>query len=274
MSRHEFTDLRRLWIVCGLLVWWVAPGRLVGEPKPAAVSSFNSYVSVVEGRLSQQHRSQDPFLPLMTLSSQSVQRLREGELIIEQLTPPRGADSSGALLHHWRGTAFVPRAKAVDFERLLRDFNSYPQHFSPQVVQARVLARQDDHLQALMRVRQKHVITVVLDTTYDVTFGRPDAQHGYSISRSTRISEIDAPGTDRERALNSSEEHGFLWRLNTYWSYEERDGGLYIQIESISLSRSIPNGLGWALRHYVESVPRESLEFTLRAARSAIQEKV
>jgi hypothetical protein len=71
--------------------------------------------------------------------------------------------------------------------------------------------------------------------------------------------------------LNSSEEHGFLWRLNTYWSYEERDGGLYLQIESISLSRSIPLGLGWALRPYVESVPRESLEFTLRSARNAIR---
>jgi hypothetical protein len=71
--------------------------------------------------------------------------------------------------------------------------------------------------------------------------------------------------------LNSSEEHGFLWRLNTYWTYEERDGGLYMQIESVSLSRSIPVGLGWALRPYVESVPRESLEFTLRSARNAIR---
>jgi hypothetical protein len=204
-------------------------------------------------------------------ASQSEQRVRREEPIIEQLTPPTGADLSGALLHHWRGTTFVPGAKAADFEQLLRDFNAYPQYFSPQVLQSRVLTRQDDHLQALMRVRQKHVITVVMDTTYDVTFGRLDAQHAYSTSRSTRTSEIDSPGTDRERALNSSEEHGFLWRLNTYWSYEERDGGLYIQIESISLSRSIPLGLGWALRPYVESVPRESLEFTLRSARNAIQ---
>ena len=52
-----------------------------------------------------------------------------------------------------------------------------------------------------MRVRQRHVITVVMDTVYDVTFGRLDAQHGYSISRSTRISEIDSPGTGGERVL-------------------------------------------------------------------------
>ena len=199
-------------------------------------------------------------------------RLRREELIIEQLTPRTGADFSGALLHHWRGTAFAPGAKAADFERLMREF----QRLSAALLSLRCFRRefssqQGDHLQVSMRVRQQHVITVVMDTTYDVTFGRFDAQHGYSISRSTRISEIDSPGTARERALSASEEHGFLWRLNTYWSYEERDGGLYMQVESVSLTRSIPTGLGWALRPFVESVPRESLEFTLRSTCNAIQ---
>ncbi len=122
-----------------------------------------------------------------------------------------------------------------------------------------------------MRVRQRQVITVVMDSTYEVSFGRLDLRHGYSISRSTRIQEIDSPGTSRERALTPDEEHGFLWRLNTYWSYEERDGGLYMQIESVSLTRSIPTGMGWAVRPFVQSVPRGSLEFTLSSARKALR---
>jgi hypothetical protein len=175
------------------------------------------------------------------------------------------------MLHDWRGTAFAAGAKAADFERLMKDFNAYPQHFSPQVLQAKTLSQQGDHFVATMRVRQHHVITVVLDTTYDITFGQLDARHGYSISRSTRISEIDSPGTRNERALKPDEDHGFLWRLNTYWSYEERDGGLYMQIESVSLARSIPTGLGWAVGPFVESVPRESLEFTLRSTCNALR---
>jgi hypothetical protein len=197
--------------------------------------------------------------------------LRRGELIVEPLTPLGGAELPGALLHHWRGTAFAPGATAGDFERLMRDFSDYPQHFGPDVVQAGVRPSPDGHLQAWMRVRQRQVITVVMDSSYDVSFGQLDIRHGYSISQSIRIAEIDSPGTDRERALSSSEEHGFLWRLNTYWSYEERDGGLYMQIESVSLTRSIPTGLGWAVRPFVESVPRESLEFTLRSACNAIR---
>jgi hypothetical protein len=155
----------------------------------------------------------------------------------------------------------------------MRDFPSYPQHFAPQVMQARVLAADGDHMQARMRVRQHHVITVVMDTTYDMNFGRLDARHGYSISHSTRIDEIDDAGTARERVLGMREQHGFLWRLNTYWSYEQRDGGLYLQIEAVSLTRAVPTGLGWVIGPYVKSVPRESLEFTLRSACDALRQK-
>jgi hypothetical protein len=248
------------------------PHLLIGEPTPAAISSFNSYSKAVESRLAQQHRLPNTFLAHPSSDPENMKmRLREGELIIEKLTPSADVNFSGALLHHWRGTAFAHGAKAADFERLVRDFNSYPQHFSPQVIQAKVLTQGADRMQVWMRVRQKHVITVVMDTTYDITFGQLDAQHGYSISESTRIAELEAAGTSAERTLSANEDHGFLWRLNAYWSYAERDGGLYLQIEAISLTRSIPRGVGWAVQPYIESIPRESLEFTLRSACNALQ---
>jgi len=273
MKRHPFPDFRRhsaVAAVWSLLLCAAAPTGFAAEPTPAAIAAFNSYAQAIESRLAQQHRSQDCFLPLPVPASQSELRLRRGELIVERLTLSSDAELPGALLHHWRGTAFAAGAKAGDFERVMRDFNSYPHYFSPQVVQAKVLMQQGDNTQAVMRVRQHHVIAVVMDTTYDVSFGQLDARHGYSNSRSTRIAEIDAAGTAQERALHADEEHGFLWRLNTYWSYEERDGGLYLQIESVSLTRSIPRGLAWVVGPFVESVPRESLEFTLRSVCSAL----
>jgi len=271
MKRRQLFDSRTFSVACWLGLFVAGPGRAVGEPTPAAVSAFNIYVGAVEARLAQQHRSPAGFLVSKGSAAQSEMRLRRGESIVEQLTASAGGALPGALLHDWRGTAFAAGATAADFERLMKDFNAYPQYFSPQVVQARVITRDGDRVEASMRVRQRHVLTVVMDTEYDIGFGRLDAQHGYSVSRSTRIAEIDSPGTSGERALNSSEEHGFLWRLNTYWSYEERDGGLYMQVESVSLTRSIPRGLGWAVGPFVESVPRDSLEFTLRSACNALR---
>lgn len=270
--KRQFSDSKTCFPIFGLLLLLLSPpGSLAAEPTPAAISGFNTYIGSVEARLAQQHRSSDAFVAPVGSASQTEARLRRGELMVENLTPSSGAVVSGAMRYHWRGTAFAAGAKAADFERLMKDFNAYPQHFSPQVLQARVLTQQGDRLQASMRVKQHHVITVVMDTAYDISYSRLDARHGYSISRSTRISEIDSPGTRSERALNSSEEHGFLWRLNTYWSYEERDGGLYMQIESVSLTRSVPRALDWAIRPFVESVPRESLEFILRSTCNALR---
>ena len=227
------------------------------EPSTQAVDAFNLYIAALESRLARQHRTPETFLAPTTSEPR-------GGYIVERVA---GESPQGGLLHHWRGTAFAPGATAADFERLMRNFDGYPKTFAPQVMQASVLTSGGDAMRASMRVKQKHVITVVMDTAYDVSFGRLDAQHGWSVSRSTKISEIGSTGN----AIPAADEHGFLWRQNTYWSYEERDGGLYMQIESVSLTRSIPTGLGWVVRPFVESVPRESLEFTLRAVCAALK---
>jgi hypothetical protein len=269
MTLRQVSRYRLLFLILGLLTIVAGPSCAMGEPSPAAVAAFNAYINPVESRLARQHQSRNDFLARLT--AQDEKRLQQGELIIEPITPLTGSPLPGALLHDWRGTAFVAGAKVADFERLMRDIAAYPQHFSPQVLQARVLMQQGDHLQAMMRVRQKHILTVVMDTSYDITFGRLDEPHGYSISRSTKISEIGSPGTSDEHVLSADEEHGFLWRLNTYWSYEERDGGLYMQIESVSLTRSVPTGLNWVVQPFIEKIPRESLEFTLRSTCNALR---
>ena len=174
------------------------------------------------------------------------------------------------MLHHWQGTAFVPGATAAAFEHLLRDLPAYPQHFAPEVLRASLNTSAGDHLQTTLRVREHHVLTVTLDTAYDLTFSHPGPRRGSCTSRSTRITEIANPGTPAEHPLSPADAHGFLLRLNTYWTWQERDGGLYLQVETVSLSRAIPQGLSWALRPYVDSVPRDSLAFTLRSAREAL----
>ncbi|MGA7158027.1 MAG: hypothetical protein WBY53_14325 [Acidobacteriaceae bacterium] len=271
MNTRRSVTSHRISIAIAVLLFLDGPRLLMAEPTRAAAAAFNAYCTSVEARLAQQHRSQGTFLVLTENPREETSRLQRGELIVERLAPPEDAALSGAMLHHWRGTAFVHGATPADFERLMRDFNAYPQHFAPQVLAAKTLSHNGDEMQAWMRVRQRHVITVVMDATYDITYGHLDGSHGYSISRSTDVEEMEATGGGGEQALGPSEEHGFLWRLNTYWSYEERDGGLYLQVEAVSLTRSIPRGLGWAIGPYVESVPRQSLEFTLRSACDALR---
>ena len=66
---------------------------------------------------------------------------------------------------------------------------------------------------------------------------------------------------------------GFLWRLNSYWRFQEENGGVFVECESISLSRAIPFGLGWLLKGIIESVPQESLESTLTSIREGVTKR-
>ena len=249
---------RRISVVCGVVVLAVPA---VAEAPVKAVAGYERYISGVEARLVGQHWSDLGFVVGVDSGAGVSARVRGGDVVVERLTPDGGDALPGAVVHHWRGTVFVPGATAAEVERLMRGFDAYPRVFAPQVVSAKVMSSNGDHMQVAMRVRQQHVITVVMDTSYDVTFARLDVRDGYSLSRSTRVQEV------------GGEDHGFLWRQNTYWSWAERDGGVYLQMESVSLTRAVPRGLGWAVGPFVESVPRESVEFTLRAVSAAPQTK-
>ncbi len=267
---HSPTRLRNL--LAALLVVLASPASTPAQTSPPATLAFDRYVHAVEQRLNTQHAS-----PATFLAPANDQRLHNGEILVEPVHEPTGpaileAAGGNTMLHHWRGTAFVPHAHAANFEHLLRDLPAYPQRFSPEVLRAAVLSSNPggDHLQTALRVRQHHGLTVTLDTTYDLTFSHPNPLRGCSTSRSLRITEIANPNTPAEHPLSPADEHGLLLRLNTYWTWEERPDGLYLQIETVSLSRAIPTGLGWALRPYVDSIPRDSLTFTLRSARNAL----
>lgn len=240
------------------------------EPTARATAAFNLYLTSLEARLDRQHRSPQQFL-VNSRDSAAWNRLLSGELLIESVPSDGATEMPGALLHHWRGTAFIPGATAAEFEQTLRDFASYPKRFAPDVAKVAILREQGNWAAIQMRLMQKHVLTVWLDADYNVTFGELDAMHRYAASRSRSIEEITAQGTKYEHALSAAESHGFLWRQNTYWSWEECENGLLIQIETVSLSRDIPFGLDWALRPYINSVPRNSLTFTLSHVRDALQ---
>jgi len=262
---------RWVWVLAGVVLGVGGAGLAVAQPNAAAVAGYDAYVRGLEGRLAVQHRSDLGFLVgVDTMGGVLRDRLRAGEFVVEPVAYA-GPELPGAMLSHWRATAFVPGARGADFVRLMQDFDGYPKVFAPEVLAARGLGQSDGRTTMTMRVRQQHGITVVMDTAYAVSFGQLDAGHGYSASRSTQIGEIASAGTRDERVLRADEEHGFLWRQNTYWSYAERDGGLYVQVESVSLSRAVPRGLGWAVGPFVEKVPRESLEFTLRSVVKALR---
>ncbi|HYM77173.1 MAG TPA: hypothetical protein VE377_14465 [Candidatus Dormibacteraeota bacterium] len=251
-----------------------AEGGLAQEPP--TVRAFDQYVAKAEARVAQERSATSSFLQIESRAADErkarMVRLRQGEVIIEKQgdTP---TEIPGGLIHDWVGTVFIPKVTVAQVLSLIQDYDHSTVYYSPDVMQSRLVSRRGGDFQVFMRLRKKKVITVVLDTEYSVHYGRLDATHQYSFSRSTRVSEIADPGAPTEHALTQGHDHGFMWRLNSYWAFEQVDDGVLVECEAISLTRDIPPGLGWVVGPFVQSIPRESLQFTLDATRKALAAK-
>jgi hypothetical protein len=180
----------------------------------------------------------------------------------------------GALLHHWRGAAFVRDATPKDLLAVLRDFSQYPRRYAPQVVAARALSDNRETATLAVRFKEQRVLTIVLDGEYNVETRLFGNDRGYSVSRSSHLWQIDDPGTAHERRRPEGQDDGFLWRLNSYWSFTRMRGGLQMECEAVSLTRDVPPGLGWLIKPIISNLPREALEFILRATKSALTENL
>jgi hypothetical protein len=173
------------------------------------------------------------------------------------------------LIHHWFGSVFVPKVK---LETLLNWVKNYDQHhrYFTEVEASKLLARDADTFRVFFRFVRKKVVTVRYNTEHTVIYRHHGEGRETSRSFTTKIAELQNAGTTSEMEKPIGDDSGYLWRLNSYWRFKEQDGGVVIECESISLSRSIPFGLGWLIKRFVESVPQESLQSTLESIRDGV----
>jgi len=260
----------------------VAPGgsalSAAGDLAPHTLAGFHRYAAATEERVLEQVQPQGPFLYLDYLPQRDRDRilgdLRRGEMYMEPLET-RDADGDeikikDGLVHHWLGAVYIPGVGLEETLQLIQDYDRHSEIYAPAVEAAHIIERDGDHFEVFMRFRKKKVITVVMDTVHDVRYVNLAADRTYSISRTTSVREVKDPGTRAEVALADGEGGGFLWRINSYWRFLERDGGTYIECESISLTRTIPFMVRWLVTPFVNDMPREQLTDLLQATRQAL----
>jgi len=251
----------------------IGAGADAADLSPKTVAAFDRYVQVAERRIGQEVRQPQSFLWADTLGPRKADvlaRLQRGEVIVERMRADGSTDVPDGLLHHWVGTVFVAGRHVGDAVALMQDYNRHSVIFQPNVVQSRTIERRGDTFKFFLRFYMKKVIGVTLNSEHEAQFTTAAPERVYSYIRSTRVAEVVDAGTPSEHEERPGQGHGFMWRLNTYWRFLERDGGTYIQCESITLSRDMPFGLGWLIKPFVTEVPRESLMFTLGRVRAAL----
>jgi hypothetical protein len=240
---------------------------------PKTVAAFDRYVRATEGSMS----ASTQFLWTDSLPEPRRQAaadtLRRGEFVIEPLTTKEAGkdiEIPNGIVHHWVGVVLAPGVTIDQAVALLQDYDRHAAIYKPNVARSKLLSRSGDDFKVYLRFFMKKVISVVVNSEHTAHFTRHAADRVSSRIYSTRIAEVEDPDTPKEREKPVGSDGGYLWRLNSYWRFQQRPEGVYIQCESVTLTRGIPIGFGWMVRPFVTSLPRETLAFTLETTRKAL----
>ena len=250
------------------------------ELKQKTTTAFDRYVAVTEARINNELRPGGTFLYVDDLTENARQssydKLRKGEVLVERRetkSPELSSDVPDGMVHHWVGIIFIPSVTLAELLPIMRDYDRRAELYKPDVIASHLISHQGDDYRFSLRLYQKRFTTVVFNTEYVAHWGEVDPRKTYSHSISTRIAEVkDSDHPDGEE-WPVGEGRGYLWRLNTYWRFEEKDNGVYIQCEALSLTRDIPLGLGWLLKPLVTKIPRESLNRALSQTRAVLEKQ-
>jgi hypothetical protein len=247
------------------------------ELTPETKAAFAKYVEAAEKRMQGSLNATSAFLWLDALlpaeKQKALQQLRAGIVVTDRLEEKisgAGIDVPKGMVHHWVGTVFVPGATVDQTLTLLQDYDQHKNLYKPEVVDSRLISHTGDDFRAFLRFYKKKIIGVTLNTEHEAQYRRLSASRAYSHSHTTKVAEVENAGEKDEHEKAPGKDNGFMWALNSYWRIEERDAGVYVQCEAITLTRSIPALLSPIVKPFVTEVPKESLYTTLNSTRQGL----
>ncbi len=239
--------------------------------KPQTLEAFDAYIREAEAAMEQTLQAAS-FL-WSDVDAARAQQVRDGQVVAQFWAGSGPAKVPDGLIHDWIGAVFIPGSNLDATLALIQDYDNHKNIYGPDVIASRLIHHRDNDFQIYLRLLKKKVITVVLDTDHDVHYRSLDRSRWVCRSHTTRIAEVEQAGSPQEKILPPDTGYGFLWRLYSYWRFQERDGGTSIECRAISLSRDVPFGLGWAIEPIIQKLPKESLIRTLEATREALKSK-
>ncbi len=118
---------------------------------------------------------------------------------------------------------------------------------------------------------QRHVLFVnaAMQAHYRSRDVRLDSRRAYSVVDSTEVRQIEDFGQTTQHLLPADTGSGFIWRIRSLARYEERNGGVLLEVEAMALTRDVPSSLSWLVSPVVNHLSISSLMTSLRQTREA-----
>ena len=264
MAYHhaDWRALRRGALAVALATSTAGAGLLAAELHDETVAAWQRYIAATEQRVAAELADGERFLLLdfredaarlrreVLASGVVVERLHTLDEQGERFKVPKGT------IQHWLGAILVPNATLNDVLDGLQD----------DVLESRVLSRDGDTFELYVKVAlDTPLASAQFNIEQTVEYVRPGGDRAWSRIEGTRIAELEDPGSTDVREKPIGNDSGYLWRMQLFWRYVQVDGGVLVEVEQVTLSRSIPALARWILAPMINGAPRSAMGKTLRA---------
>ncbi len=236
---------------------------------PRTLEAFDAYIHHAEMEMEQTLRDGGPFL-WSDVKGERADEVRRGEILAQFWSGRRPVKVPEGLIHDWIAAAFIPDSSIREVFAVIQEYDNHKNIYKPEVIDSKLIRREGNDFEIYLRLMKKKIITVVLDTDHQVRYRQINRRRWVCRSYTTRIAEVEHAGSREEKVRQPDTGYGFLWRLYSYWAFEERDAGVVAECRAISLTRDVPFGLGWTIEPIIQKLPKESLIHTLEATRQAL----
>jgi hypothetical protein len=234
------------------------------------LKAWDEYIQGTDSRMKQRLAGTTTFL-WIDESTGRRERVHQGEILVEPANQDSPEKVPQGLIHDWLGAVFIPNATINSVFAMLNDYGRYDRFYNPAVSNAKPL----DVLGATRRFslvlsEKAPFVNAAISSDYTSQTIQLDTKRWYTVTYSTRIQQIDNYGQAGEHELPPDKGAGYIWRLYSIERFEERDGGVYAELEAIALSRNIPFEIQWLVKPILQHLPRNSMVATLQKTREAV----
>jgi len=239
------------------------------ELKEETLKTWDGYIQAADSQM--RDRLQGSFL-WVDEDPDRLRRVRGGEILVSPVGRQIPKPVPSGLIHDWIGVVFIPNTTLEDVLSAVRDYGDYKEFYKPTVVDSKMLGTDGACDKYWMRVVNKETVAeTALDLEYQTSYFQTDERRWYNSTHTTRVQEIRHYGKPNEQELPPNQGSGYIWRLYSLARFEERDGGVYVELEAIALSRDIPVALRWVVNPIVRRVSRNSMLISLQQMEEAVR---
>ena len=238
-----------------LIIFAAGTFSYAAELNQQSLTAWEKYVATAKANMQERLMGKSPFL-WVDEDPMTRRRVNSGEIVITPVGSTHPLSVPRGLIHHWVGAVFIPGARIKDLDNVVGDYSKYSEIYRPTLIKTELLdSNGDEQKISIIWVQRALLVTAAFYTELDSNYVALNSRQGYMNIYATRVQQIEHYGQRDELRLAPDEGSGYVWRLATFARFEERNGGLYLELEVVALSREFSGATRFLLQRYLVAYP-------------------